>query len=93
MQVRIHVPNDATARVNAIVSGRRGHLMGFDAREGWKGWDTIRAQIPHSELHGLIVDLRSLTQGVGTFETEFDHLAELSGKQADHIIAARKPAA
>ncbi len=93
MRVKIHVPNDATAKVNAIVSGRRGQLMGFDAREGWKGWDTILAQMPHSELHGLIVDLRSLTQGVGTFETEFDHLAELTGKLADHVVAARKAAA
>ena len=93
MRVKVHVPNDATAKVNAIVSGRRGQLMGFDAREGWKGWDTIQAQIPHSELHGLIIDLRSLTQGVGTFETEFDHLAELTGKLADHVVAARKAAA
>lgn len=93
MRVQIHVPNDATAKVNAIVSGRRGQLMGFDSRAGWKGWDTIQAQMPHSELHGLIVDLRSLTQGVGTFETEFDHLAELTGKLADHIVAAHKTAA
>src|SRR5215469_3225670 len=93
MRVKIHVPNDATAKVNAIVSGRRGQLMGFDSREGWAGWDTINAQMPHSELHGLIIDLRSLTQGVGTFETEFDHLAELTGKLADHVVAARKAAA
>jgi elongation factor G len=91
--VRIHVPNDATAKVNAIVSGRRGQLMGFDAREGWNGWDTIQAQIPHAELHGLIIDLRSLTQGVGTFDTAFDHLAELTGKLADHVVASRKAAA
>jgi predicted membrane GTPase involved in stress response len=63
MHVRIHVPNDATAKVNAIVSGRRGQLMGFDARDGWRGWDTVEAQMPMSELHGLIIDLRSLTQG------------------------------
>jgi elongation factor G len=93
MRVQIHVPNDATAKVNAIVSGRRGQLTGFDAREGWNGWDTIRAQMPQTELHGLIIDLRSLTQGVGTFETEFDHLAELTGKLADHIVASRKAAA
>ncbi len=93
MRVRIHVPNDATAKVNAIVSGRRGQLMGFDVRDGWSGWDTIQAQMPHSELHGLIIDLRSLTQGVGTFETGFDHLSELTGKLADHIVASRKAAA
>ena len=93
MRVQIHVPSDATAKVNAIVSSRRGQLMGFDARDGWRGWDTIQAQMPHSELHGLIVDLRSLTQGVGTFETEFDHLAELTGKLAEHIVAAHQKTA
>jgi len=93
MHVRIHVPSDATAKVNAVVSGRRGQLMGFDVRDGWKGWDTVEAQMPHSELHGLIIELRSLTQGVGTFEMEFDHLAELTGKLADQVVASHKAAA
>jgi elongation factor G len=93
MHVRIHAPNEATAKVNAIVSGRRGQLMGFDARDGWRGWDTVEAQMPMSELHGLIIDLRSLTQGVGTFETKFDHLAELTGKLAEQVVATRKAAA
>ena len=79
--------------MNAIVSGRRGQLMGFDVRDGWKGWDTIQAQLPQVELHGLIIDLRSLTQGVGTFEMEFDHLSELTGKLADHVVATHKAAA
>jgi elongation factor G len=93
MHVRIHVPNEATAKVNAVVSGRRGQLMGFDVREGWKGWDSVEAQMPLAEVGNLIVDLRSLTQGVGTFEMEFDHLAELTGKLAEHVIATRKAAA
>jgi elongation factor G len=49
--------------------------------------------MPMSELHGLIIDLRSLTQGVGTFETKFDHLAELTGKLAEQVVATRKAAA
>jgi elongation factor G len=93
MHVRIHVPNDATSKVNQVVSGRRGQLMGYDARDGWKGWDTVEAQMPMSELHSLIIDLRSLTQGVGTFETKFDHLAELTGKLAEQVVAHRKAAA
>jgi elongation factor G len=93
MHVRIHVPSEATAKVNQVVSGRRGQLMGFDARDGWKGWDTVEAQMPLSELSDLIIDLRSLTQGVGTFETKFDHLAELSGKLAEQVVATRKAAA
>jgi len=92
MHVRIHVPSDATAKANAVVSGRRGQLMGFDARSGWKGWDTVEAQMPLAELSDLIIDLRSLTQGVGTFEAAFDHLAELTGKLADQAVATAKAA-
>ncbi|HEY4125772.1 MAG TPA: elongation factor G, partial [Rhizomicrobium sp.] len=93
MHVRIHAPNDATSKINQVVSARRGQLMGFDARDGWKGWDSIEAEMPQSELHGLIIDLRSLTQGVGTFEMAFDHLAELTGKLAEQVVATRKAAA
>ena len=93
MHVRVHVPNDATSKVNQAVSGRRGQLLGYDARGGWKGWDTVEAQMPLSELHGLIIDLRSLTQGVGTYEMKFDHLAELTGRLADQVVAHRKAAA
>ncbi len=92
MRVQVHVPSDATAKVNALVSGRRGAPLGYDAREGWRGWDTVRAQMPLSEVSDLIVDLRSLTQGVGTYEMEFDRLAELGGKLAETIVATRKAA-
>ena len=92
MRVQVHVPSEATAQVNALVSGRRGAPLGYDARAGWRGWDTVRAEMPLSEVSDLIVDLRSLTQGVGTYEMEFDRLAELGGKLADTIVATRKAA-
>jgi len=92
MHVKVHIPSDATAGVNSVISSRRGKILGFDARDGWKGWDTVEAEVPQAELHDLIVELRSLTQGVGTFEQEFDHLAELTGKLADHVVTARKAA-
>jgi elongation factor G len=92
MQVRVHVPSEATAKVNALVSGRRGAPMGYDARDGWRGWDTVKAEMPLSELPDLIIDLRSLTQGVGTYEAAFDRLQELDGKLAETIIATRRAA-
>ena len=92
MKVRVHVPSDATSRVNALISGRRGALLGFDARPGWRGWDTVQAELPLSEVSDLIVDLRSLTQGVGTYEMEFDRLSELNGKLADQVVATRSAA-
>ena len=66
-QVTIAVPNEFTARVHGLISGRRGQFQGFSAKEGWAGWDEVQALLPQSELHDLIVELRSLTLGVGTF--------------------------
>ena len=92
MKVSIHVPNETTSKINAVVSGRRGQILGFDARPGWNGWDTVEAEMPQNEIGNLIIELRSLTQGVGTYEMTFDHLAEISGKTADTIVAERKKA-
>ena len=93
LNVEIVCPSEATAKVNAIVSGRRGQLLGFDTREGWNGWDVVRALMPESEIGNLIIEVRSATAGVGSFTFKFDHMAELTGRTADQIIAARKSAA
>ncbi len=85
-KVEVAVPSEATARVNGIVSQRRGQLMGFEPRTGWPGWDVVEALIPESEISDLIVELRSATAGVGTFRKRFDHLAELTGRLADQAI-------
>jgi elongation factor G len=91
-EVDIVCPNEATAKMNAILSGRRGQIMGFDTREGWSGWDTVRAQMPEAEIGDLIIEVRSATAGVGSFVFKFDHMAELTGRTADQIIAARRAA-
>jgi len=93
MEVEIAIPNEATARINGMIPQRRGQILGFDAREGWPGWDVVRAQIPESEMGDLIVELRSATAGVGTFSAKFHHLAELTGRLADNVLAAHKEAA
>ena len=92
-QVEIVCPSEATAKMNALMSGRRGQILGFDTREGWDGWDMVRVQMPESEIGDLIVEVRSATAGVGSFTFKFDHMAELMGRTADQIVAARKSAA
>ena len=89
-QVEIVCPSEATAKMNALMSGRRGQILGFDTREGWDGWDVVRVQMPESEIGDLIVEVRSATAGVGSFTFKFDHMAELVGRTADQIVAARK---
>ena len=91
--VEIVCPSDATAKINAILSARRGQILGFDTRDGWPGWDRVRAMMPEAEIGDLIVELRSATAGAGTFTRQFDHMAEVSGRAADQIIAARRVAA
>jgi len=90
--VEIVCPTDATAKINAILSGRRGQILGFDTRDGWAGWDTVKAMMPESEIGDLIIEIRSATAGVGTFTARFDHMAELTGRTADQIVAAKKSA-
>ena len=93
MAVDIAVPSEATARINGMIPQRRGQILGFDSRAGWPGWDVVQAQIPASEMEDLIVELRSATAGVGTYTARFDHLAELTGRLADQVLAAHKQAA
>ncbi len=92
LSVTVYVPSDALARASALVSARRGQILGFEPREGWKGWEALRALIPEAEIGDLIIELRSATAGVGAFETRFDHLAELAGKAADHVVELRRAA-
>jgi elongation factor G len=93
MAVEIAVPSDSTAKINGIIAQRRGQILGFDAREGWPGWDVVQALIPAAEMDNLIVELRSATAGVGTFTARFNHLTELTGRLADQVLASRRAAA
>jgi elongation factor G len=90
--VEIVCPSEASAKINAILSGRRGQILGFDTREGWDGWDVVRAMMPETEIGDLIIEVRSATAGVGTFNFKFDHMAELTGKPAEQIVAAKRAA-
>jgi elongation factor G len=87
--VRIAVPNDFSSRIQRLASGRRGQILGFEPKAGWKGWDEVSVLLPQAEMHGLIIELRSATLGVGTFEWSFDHLQELTGKLADDVVSQR----
>ena len=82
----IHAPGSATSRVTSAVASCRGRVLDLAPREGWSRWDTIKAQVPEAELHLFQQDLRSLSQGMATFEAEFDHLAEVTGKAAETMM-------
>jgi elongation factor G len=84
-------PSNATSRITSAVAGRRGQMLGMAPRDGWTGWDRIDALIPEAELSGLEAELRSQSQGLATYEAQFDHLAELNGPLADKVIQQSVP--
>ena len=93
MKVEIYTPNDATAKITAIVPQRRGQILGYDARPGWPGWDVVEATMPQSAIGDLIIELRSATAGVASYSARFDHMAELTGRLADEAMNASGKAA
>ena len=89
----IHAPQASTSKITQAVSARRGQILGFSPREGWSGWDEIEVCLPRAERQDLIMELRGLTQGLGEFTAEFDHMAEMPGRLADQIAKRDQPAA
>ena len=92
MEVILSIPSEFTPKAQRIVTSRRGQLLGFDTKEGWKAWDEVSALIPAAEMEGLITELRSQTIGVGFYTAGFHHLEQLSGREAEQAITARAEA-
>mgnify|MGYP002776989304 FL=1 len=87
LNVKISVPNDFTSKVLRLISGRRGQILGYDTKPDWMGWDEVTSHIPQAEMHNLIVELRSLTMGVGFFNWAYDHLQEVPDKLTEQVLA------
>ena len=86
MKVEITVPEEYMGDVIGDVNSRRGRLEGMEP-EG--GNQVIRAFIPLSEMFGYATDLRSKTQGRGTYSMEPSHYEEVPKSILDNIIASR----
>ncbi|MDV4145357.1 elongation factor G [Shimia sp. FJ5] len=76
-KVTLSAPSEFTPKVQRIATGRRGQLLGFDAKPGWPGWDEVQALIPAAEMGDIVTELRSVSLGVGTLTSEFDHLQKV----------------
>jgi elongation factor G len=89
-QVNIYVPTEFTSKVQRAVTQHRAQILGFNAREGWDGWETIQVNMPESEMQNLIIEIRSISQGIGTFDAKFSHYQELIGRDAEKVTQLRK---
>jgi elongation factor G len=84
-KLSIFTPNWGTPKINSAVSSHNGQILGFEGREGWQGWDRVDVYLPHAERQNFIIELRSITQGLATFEAEFDHMVEVTGRRAEDV--------
>ncbi|MGL5138702.1 MAG: elongation factor G [Beijerinckiaceae bacterium] len=90
LSVEIAVPTDGLAKATQMIAARRGQILGYAPRFGWDGWDVVQALAPEAEMGGLIIELRSATAGVGSFTQRFDHMAEVTGRLAEHVVTERR---
>ncbi len=86
-KVEVVVPEDYMGEVMGNVSSRRGRIEGMEGRNGLQA---IRAMVPLAEMFGYATDLRSRTQGRGTYTMQFSHFEEVPKNVAETIIEKRK---
>jgi elongation factor G len=90
LAIEVSAPSEFTSKVLQLLSGRRSQILGYDAKAGWHGWDSVAAYLPQAEMHSFIVELRSLTMGVGFFTWRYDRLQEVPDKLAERVLAKTK---
>jgi elongation factor G len=87
MKVEVTVPEEYMGDVIGDMNSRRGRIEGMEARSGVQ---VVRGFVPLSEMFGYATDLRSRTQGRGTYVMMFDHYEEVPKNIAEGIIAKRQ---
>ncbi|AAP76955.1 elongation factor G [Helicobacter hepaticus] len=87
MKVEVEVPEEYMGDVIGDLNRRRGQINSMDDRMGLK---IVNAFVPLAEMFGYSTDLRSATQGRGTYTMEFDHYGEVPSNVAKEIMEKRK---
>ena len=88
MKLEVTVPEGYTGDVMSDLTTKRGHVTGMNP--GDDGTTTIVADIPAAEIQRYATDLRSITQGRGTFRVTFDHYQQVPAHLTSSIVAAHK---
>jgi elongation factor G len=87
--VEIEVPEEFMGDVIGDLSSRRGRVEGMEPIAG-TGIQKIRSMVPLAEMFGYATDIRSKTQGRGTFSMEFAHYEPMPNNIADTLITKFK---
>ena len=87
--LEVTVPTDYMGDIMGDLNSKRGKIMGMEEGIG-KGKQIIKAQVPLAEIFRYSIDLRSITQGRGTFTMQFSHYEEVPSQIAQDIIEQAK---
>lgn len=86
-EVKIRVPNAYTSGVLGQVTGMRGQILGYGPDPNRTGWDEVVANIPRAEIWDYIIELRTLSQGLGFYEWKFAHLSQVPPTVSQELVA------
>ena len=81
--VEVRVPENYTGDIISDFNTKRGRIQGMEPGEKLT---TVKAQVPMSEMYRYAIDLKSMTQGRGSFAMEFSHYEEVPAMLADKIV-------
>lgn len=86
-EMQVVIPSSYTSGVLSQLNGRRGQILGYGASTSRPGWDEVNANVPQSELWDYIIDLRTLTQGLGYYTWKFSHLSPVPPTISQELIS------
>jgi elongation factor G len=89
VEVEVRVPEDFMGDVIGDLNGKRGRVLGMESDENYQ---IIRAHVPQAEMMRYAIDLRSLTQGRGSFTMNFLQYEEVPDKLCDNLVSQLKAA-
>ncbi len=87
MKLKVTVPDDYTGDIIGDLNTKRARVVGMNPE---RGINIIEAQAPLAEVQRYSIDLRSMTQGRGSFTMEFNHYEETPAQVAQKVIAAKQ---
>ena len=87
-KVRFLIPSKDINNIYTLVTSKRGMIQENKQKEGWTGFEILEAELPGCEIFNLIIDVKSLTEGMGSFEHEFEQMKTVQNKQlSDSLIS------
>lgn len=86
LHIKISAPSEFTSNVLQLISTHRGQILGYEGIADSQNWDQVMAYLPQAEMQNFIVELRSLSLGVGFFTWKYDHLQQVPDKLTQNIL-------